>query len=153
MASPGTLTDHWKTYSAAAYAAGRQPRLTDWKVSRNIFVGDSTAEARRLVRENSLGQCINYILELTRRWGGMSMWKRDPSMNDAECDLDYFLNEVVIAGDPDEVTRQLLALREGIGPFGTLVIVAHDWDDKECWLHSLELFATEVMPALNKKCF
>ena len=39
------------------------------------------------------------------------MWKRDPTMSDADCDLDYFLNEVVIAGDPDEVTRQLLDLR------------------------------------------
>jgi alkanesulfonate monooxygenase SsuD/methylene tetrahydromethanopterin reductase-like flavin-dependent oxidoreductase (luciferase family) len=80
------------------------------------------------------------------------MWKRNPSMSDAECGLDYFLNEVVIAGDPDLVTRQLLELRERIGRFGTLVMVAHDWDDKERWLHSLELFATEVMPALNKKC-
>jgi alkanesulfonate monooxygenase SsuD/methylene tetrahydromethanopterin reductase-like flavin-dependent oxidoreductase (luciferase family) len=150
MASIGTLTDQWQTYSTAAQAAGRQPRASDWKVSRNIFVGDTTTEARRIARENSLGRCINYILELTRRWGGVSMWKRDPTMSDAECDLDYFLNEVVIAGDPDEVTRQLLDLRESIGPFGTLVMVAHDWDDKDRWLRSLELFAAEVMPRLNK---
>jgi alkanesulfonate monooxygenase SsuD/methylene tetrahydromethanopterin reductase-like flavin-dependent oxidoreductase (luciferase family) len=152
MASLEGLTDHWHTYSSAAHAAGRQPRPTDWKVSRNIFVADSTAEARRIARENSLGRSINYILELSRRWGNISMWKRDPSMSDAECSLDYFLNEVVIAGDPDSVTRQLLELRERIGRFGTLVMVAHDWDDKKRWLHSLELFATEVMPALNKKC-
>ena len=78
------------------------------------------------------------------------MWKRDPAMSDADCNLDYFMNEVVIAGDPAEVTRQLLDLRDRVGTFGTLVLVAHDWDDKQRWLHSLELFATEVMPALNR---
>ena len=152
MASLGALTDHWQTYSTAAQAAGRRPRHADWKVSRNIFVADSTAEARRIARENSLGRCINYILELTRRFGDIAMWKRDPKMSDADCNLDNFMNEVVIAGEPDEVTRQLLDLRERIGPFGTVVVIAHDWDNKERWLDSLELFAKEVMPALNRKC-
>jgi alkanesulfonate monooxygenase SsuD/methylene tetrahydromethanopterin reductase-like flavin-dependent oxidoreductase (luciferase family) len=150
MASVETLENHWHTYSSAARAADRRPNPADWKVTRNIFVGDSTTEARRFARESSLGRCLTYILELTRRWGNLSMWKRDPNMSDPECGLDYFLNEVVIAGNPMDVSRQLLDLRERIGPFGTLVMVAHDWDNKERWLHSLELFATEVMPALNR---
>jgi alkanesulfonate monooxygenase SsuD/methylene tetrahydromethanopterin reductase-like flavin-dependent oxidoreductase (luciferase family) len=74
------------------------------------------------------------------------MWKRDPDMNDADCNLDYFMNEVVIAGDPPEVARQILEIRDRVGPFGTLVLVAHDWDDKQRWLHSDELMKTEVMP-------
>jgi alkanesulfonate monooxygenase SsuD/methylene tetrahydromethanopterin reductase-like flavin-dependent oxidoreductase (luciferase family) len=72
-------------------------------------------------------------------------------MSDADCNLDYFMNEVVIAGDPPEVARQLLELRERVGPFGTLVLVAHDWDDKGRWVHSLELFANEVMPVLARQ--
>jgi hypothetical protein len=28
--------------------------------------------------------------------------------------------------------------------------MSYDWDDKESWLHSMELFARELMPALNK---
>ncbi len=151
MASLGALVDHWQTYAAAALRAGRQPQSAHWKVSRNIFVADTSAEARRIARQNSLGRCIHYILELTRRFGDIAMWKRDANMSDAECNLDYFMNEVVIAGDPDEVARQLLDLRERAGPFGTLVMIAHDWDDKERWLHSLELFAHEVVPVLNEK--
>ena len=104
-----------------------------------------------MARNNSLGRCIQYILDLTKRWGNLAMWKRDPEMSDADCNLDYFMNEVVFAGDPADVTRQLLDLRERLGPFGTLVMVAHDWDDKQRWLHSLELFATEGMPALNRQ--
>jgi len=149
MASVETLANHWETYAAGARSAGIEPRPADWKVSRNVFVADTTDEARRIAHSNSLGRCIQYILDLTRRWGNIAMWKRDPAMSDADCNLDYFMNEVVIIGDPAEVTRQLVELRERIGPFGTLVMVAHDWDDKARWLHSLELFATEVMPALQ----
>jgi alkanesulfonate monooxygenase SsuD/methylene tetrahydromethanopterin reductase-like flavin-dependent oxidoreductase (luciferase family) len=150
MASVPTLADHWHTYSRAARAGDREPRSANWRVSRNIFVAETTAEARRFARSSSLGRCIQYILDLTRRWGNTAMWKRDPNMADADCNLDYFMNEVVIAGDPADVTRQLLDLRNQIGAFGTLVVVAHDWDDRRRWLHSLELLAKEVVPALNK---
>jgi len=52
----------------------------------------------------------------------------------------------VIVGDPSEVTRHLRELRARIGKFGTLVLVAHDWDDRSRWLRSLE---TKVRPALT----
>ena len=38
-----------------------------------------------------------------------------------------------------------------LGDFGTLVLVAHDWDDRGHWLHSLELFCREVLPAVRKR--
>jgi alkanesulfonate monooxygenase SsuD/methylene tetrahydromethanopterin reductase-like flavin-dependent oxidoreductase (luciferase family) len=76
------------------------------------------------------------------------MWKRNPDQSEADCNLDYFLDEVLITGDPREVARQITGLRRDIGEFGTLVLVAHDWDDRVRWLHSLELFVKEVLPAL-----
>lgn len=148
MISTSVLVDQWATYRTAAAAAGRSARPHDWRVARNIFVAETTAEARRLARGNSLGQCIQYILELTRRGPGIGMWKRDPGQADAECNLDYFLNEVLIVGDPPEVARQLSQLRQRVGEFGTLVLVAHDWDDRSRWLRSVELFVREVTPSL-----
>ena len=41
------------------------------------------------------------------------------------------MNDVVIAGDPPHVVEQLLSLREQAGPFGSLVLTAHDWDEEE----------------------
>ncbi len=146
MVSEDVLLDHWKTYTEGAESAGREANLNDWCVSRNIFVADTTEEAKRLARTNSMGKCIEYILELTRRGPGLEMWRRTPDMPDEECNLDYFCDEVFIVGDPDEVTRGINALRERIGPFGTLVLVAHDWDDREKWIRNLELFAREVVP-------
>ncbi len=152
MLHPDVLADQWKCYEQGAAAAGRTATPDDWCVSRNIFVADTTKEAKALARRNSMGRCIEYIVELTRRTSptGIAVWKRAPEMPDAQCNLDYFMNEVVIAGDPASVAAQLLQLRERIGRFGTLVLVAHDWDDRAHWLRSLDLFAKEVMPALNR---
>ena len=152
MLHPEVLVDQWKTYAAGAASADRQADAADWCVSRNILVADSTAKARKLGRTNSLGACIQYILDLTSRisGSGLKMWKPDPEMSDDDCNLDYFLDEVIIAGDPDDVTNQLLELRERIGAFGTLVLVAHDWDDRDFWIRSLELFTREVVPRLNR---
>jgi len=70
-------------------------------------------------------------------------------MSEADCNLDYFMDQVIIAGDPEHVTNQLVELRERVGPFSKLVHVAHDWDDRERWLRNLELFTTEVLPAYH----
>ena len=145
------LKQQWKTYSQAASEAGRVATSADWAVSRNVFVADSTSEARRTARSNSLGACLQYILDLTRATApnGVSMWKRDERQTDADCSLDYFLDDIVLLGDPAEVTRRLLKLREEIGPFGTLILTAHDWDDRTKWIRNLELFVREVVPAYN----
>jgi alkanesulfonate monooxygenase SsuD/methylene tetrahydromethanopterin reductase-like flavin-dependent oxidoreductase (luciferase family) len=144
------LADTWKTYEAAAREAGRQPRRADWKVARSIFLADSTQEATRRARSNSLGKNFEYIGRLCDKLGGRRMYKRDQSMSDADCNLDYLMGEQIIAGSPDEVLRRLLLLIEETGPFGTLVLMGYDWDDKQAWLRSMELFAHELMPRLTK---
>jgi alkanesulfonate monooxygenase SsuD/methylene tetrahydromethanopterin reductase-like flavin-dependent oxidoreductase (luciferase family) len=144
------LADLWQTYEAGALEAGRQRRRADFKVARSIFLADSTPEARRRARTNSLGRNFEYIGRLFDKGGGRRVYKRHPAMSDADCNLDYLMSEQIIAGSPDEVLRRLLLLVEETGTFGTLVLMSYDWDDKPSWLHSMELFARELMPALNK---
>jgi alkanesulfonate monooxygenase SsuD/methylene tetrahydromethanopterin reductase-like flavin-dependent oxidoreductase (luciferase family) len=71
-------------------------------------------------------------------------------MSDADCNMDFLMSEQIIAGDVDEVLRRLLSLIEETGPFGTLILMGYDWDDKASWLRSMELFARELMPRLNR---
>ena len=144
------LAEMWKTYESAARQAGKQPRRADFKVARSIFLADTTQEACRQARTNSLGRNYEYIGRLFDKGLGRKVYKRDLTMSDSDCNLDYLMGEQIIAGSPDEVLRRLLLLIEEIGPFGTLVLMSYDWDDKKSWLHSMELFATELMPALNK---
>src|SRR6185369_7404763 len=95
-------------------------------------------------------QNFEYIGRLFDKGGGRKLYKRDLAMSEADCNFDYLMTEQIIAGDPDEVLRRLLAMAEETGPFGTLVLMSYDWDDKASWLHSMELFARELMPKLNQ---
>ena len=149
---PGNvLADPWKTYEAAALEAGRQPDRADWKVARSIFLADTTAggpaSGRGPIRWASASSTS--AGSSTRASAG-KIYKRDLAMSDADCNLDYLMTEQIIAGDVDEVLRRLLELIEETGPFGTLVLMSYDWDDKASWLHSMELFSKELMPALEQ---
>ena len=44
---------------------------------------------------------------------------------------------------------QILAFRETIGDFGTLLYAGHDWVDPRLARRSMELMAEKVMPAVN----
>lgn len=148
---PGNVVaDSWNTYEQAALEAGRTPDRSDWKVARSIFLADTTKEAEKRVRTNSLGHNYQYIGRLFDKGLGRKMYKRDLAMSDADCNLDYLMTEQIIAGDVDEVLRRLLVLIEETGAFGTLILMSYDWDDKASWLHSMELFSKELMPRLNQ---
>ena len=150
LAAGNVLADNWETYARSALEAGRKPDRADWRVARAIFLADTTAEAVERVRANSVGQNFQYIAGVLDGSLGRGVMKRDLAMSNADCNMDFWLSEQIIAGDVDHALARLLALIEECGPFGTLVLMGFDWDDKESWLRNLELFATELMPALNR---
>ena len=150
LVAGNVVADQWNTYSAAALEAGRVAQRSDFKVARSIFLADTTQEAVRRVRGNSLGNNYEYIGGLFDKGLGRRIYKRDLDMPNSECNLDFLMTEQIIAGDVDEVLRRLLQLIEETGTFGTLVLMSYDWDDKASWIRSMELFAKELMPALNK---
>jgi alkanesulfonate monooxygenase SsuD/methylene tetrahydromethanopterin reductase-like flavin-dependent oxidoreductase (luciferase family) len=63
-----------------------------------------------------------------------------------EFTVDAIKRTLVIAGSPRRVLDQLVALRDEIGHFGTLLMGGHDWDQPGLWRRSMELLATGVMP-------
>ena len=71
-------------------------------------------------------------------------------MADEEGNLDYFIDENIIAGSPETVAKQLIELRTKVIEFGNIVLVAHDFDNREKWLRYVELFATKVLPTVNE---
>ena len=150
------VADNWKVYEKAALEAGRTPDRNDWRVCRSIFVADDRDEARRRAWSSYLGGFFRFlggVLDKGNEPGRKKMFKRDPGMADEACDRDYYLDEQIIHGDVDEVVRRLNELRDETGDFGTLILMAFDWndpEDKAYWLRSTELFVNEVMPAMNR---
>jgi alkanesulfonate monooxygenase SsuD/methylene tetrahydromethanopterin reductase-like flavin-dependent oxidoreductase (luciferase family) len=64
--------------------------------------------------------------------------------------VDAVKRGMIVAGSPRRVLDQLVALRDEIGHFGTLLAAGHDWDDPKLWKRSMELLAREVMPRLSR---
>jgi alkanesulfonate monooxygenase SsuD/methylene tetrahydromethanopterin reductase-like flavin-dependent oxidoreductase (luciferase family) len=145
------IADNFQTYEAAAIEAGRTPDRSSYRVARSIFLADTKEEADRLARNNSLGQNFNYIGRLFDKGLGRQIYKRDLEMSDEDCNLDFLMTEQIIAGDVDYALERLEALIDEVGDFGHLVLMSYDWDDKESWVRSMELFANELMPRLNAK--
>jgi alkanesulfonate monooxygenase SsuD/methylene tetrahydromethanopterin reductase-like flavin-dependent oxidoreductase (luciferase family) len=148
---PGNVVaDLFQTYEKGAASAGRSVVRTEFRLARSIFVADTTTEAEQIVRSNSLGKNYEYIGLLFDKGIGRKIYKRDLDMPDSECGLEYLMTEQIIAGDVDQVVKRLLAVYEECGGFGILNMMSYDWDDKQRWVRSMELFSREVMPALNK---
>jgi alkanesulfonate monooxygenase SsuD/methylene tetrahydromethanopterin reductase-like flavin-dependent oxidoreductase (luciferase family) len=129
------------------------PLRENWKIARTVFLADTTLEAENRARKNTAAIAHKYLARAIQRGPGLGVMKRDLESPDSEVDMDYFMKELIIAGDVDTVLERLLGLWEETGPFGTLVMMEFDWvddDDKRAWLHSTELFSRELLPRFNK---
>ena len=58
-------------------------------------------------------------------------------------------DELVIHGSPDKVADDILAYREKVGDFGTLLYAGKDWADRELGRRSMVLLAEKVLPKVN----
>ena len=146
---PGNvLANHWEGYQAGAEEAGRTPDRKDWRVARSIFIGETTREAREFALNSVFARSFDYLIYILNSACMLPEVKRDPDMADADVTAEYFIDQICIVGDVEEVQRQLLELWDEVGGFGTLLAMGHDWDDREKWIRSYELLANEVMPAM-----
>ena len=94
-------------------------------------------------------------LHAHRRWrrpSALSMIKPRAEMSDDECTAEAIMRECVIHGSPRTVLDKLVALRERVGPFGTLLQIGLDWSGpNEAWERDgMRLLAHEVMPRFRQ---
>ena len=145
------VATHWKAYCEGAAAAGLTPNADDWHVARSIFVAETDAEAEAFVKraDGAYDFYFKYLYTLFDRGdvkAGFVVNKGDdPNALRHEDLRDHF----TIYGSPETVAKKILALRETIGPFGTLLYAAHDWIEKAPMKESMRLMAEEVMPRVN----
>lgn len=144
-----TLRAHWQTYAESAQRAGRAPDRKQWRIARDVYVGETTAQARRDVLDGVLGRdWREYFLPLLRKVNMLIAPKLDPAMPDEAVTLEYLCDHIWIVGDVDEVTRKLQALYDDVGGFGTLLVIGHEWDPRDRWQRSMRLLVDEVLPRL-----
>lgn len=147
------LKGHWTQVEAGAAAAGRAVDRGDWRLVREIHVAETDAEARAWARSGHMaGQWVAQNLPLLRKTGWVRYLKHDPSVPDDAVDVDYLIEHLWLVGSPKTVADKLVDVHGRIGGFGTILYQQYDYgDDQEAYMHSLELFSTEVLPAVNRR--
>jgi alkanesulfonate monooxygenase SsuD/methylene tetrahydromethanopterin reductase-like flavin-dependent oxidoreductase (luciferase family) len=145
-----SLVTHWPKYLEGCAEAGRPPNPAAWRVARNVIVADSDSAARDQAfdPDGASWYYFDYLWQLLYRRGLGAGMKPDPALPDDQVTPAMLIEEMVIHGSPATVTEKLLALRERVGPFGTLLLAALDWSgvNAERERRSLTLFAEQVLP-------
>lgn len=143
---------HWQKYVEGAESAGRKADPSVWRVARSIYVGESEDEATDMVTEpdGAFDYYYRYLWTIFDRTGRKMACV--PFKDDDPDTLTHqqMRDGLTMRGTVKQVTEQILALREELGPFGKLVLAAHDWQHEDRMRASMRRLANEVMPAVNK---
>src|SRR5512140_2862936 len=128
-------------YRQRSTAAGFNPATVDIPVNRFIFVGESDAHARRVMREP-------FLKFLATRAPDLSAYLVN-KFGPRGATYDFLASEVCIFGDPDHCIERLRELTEATGArhiLGTFNFITLPQD---VCVESMNRFATEVMPRLR----
>ena len=146
---PATLKTHWEAVEDGARKTGRTPDRSTWRIARNIFVADTTDEARHeAIHGNMTRDFQQYFLRLLQRDNLLDLMKTDPDMPDSEVTPEYLLDNIWVVGSPDDVADKLRRLYHDVGEFGVLLAMGHEWQPRDKWVRSMTLLKQEVLPKL-----
>jgi alkanesulfonate monooxygenase SsuD/methylene tetrahydromethanopterin reductase-like flavin-dependent oxidoreductase (luciferase family) len=144
------LATHWESVETGAAKGGRTADRASWRIARDIFVADTTKEARKQAMEGVLARDFEqYFRRLIPKGRGMGILKQDPDMPDSEVTSEYMTDNVWVVGSREEVTEKLGALSEAVGGFGMLLAMGHEWEPRDAWTESMGMLATDVVPKLG----
>jgi alkanesulfonate monooxygenase SsuD/methylene tetrahydromethanopterin reductase-like flavin-dependent oxidoreductase (luciferase family) len=76
-------------------------------------------------------------------------FKESPDIPDEAVTVDGIIDKLVIWGSPKKVAEDVLAFREQVGDFGTLLYAGKDWLDRDLSRRSMVLMAEQVLPVLG----
>jgi len=149
---PEWVASHWPKYAEGREAVGAKASTAEWRVAKSIFVADDEATAKRYGHSPE-GPYHFYFKQLVRKLVGFAgrsnLFKADQSEPDSKITTEYVTEKLVVTGTVNSVVDQILAFREQVGDFGTLLYPCHDWMDPALAKRSMTLMAEEVMPRVN----
>ncbi|GIK79421.1 MAG: LLM class flavin-dependent oxidoreductase [Pseudorhodoplanes sp.] len=148
---PAWVRSHWPRYVEGCARAGRPADPANWRVAKSIFVADDdkTAKAYATAPNGPYRYYYSQLLTKLKHNGRIELFKTRRDQPDHEVTLDTVCDELVIHGSPDKVADDILAYREKVGDFGTLLYAGKDWADRELGRRSMVLLAEKVLPKVN----
>ena len=145
------VASHWPKYVEGCERVNRPVDPANWRVARSIFVADDlkTAKEYALGPDSPYRFYFNQLLTKMKKHGRTNLFMEDQNMDEDEVTIEYVMERCVIWGTPDKVADDILAFREEVGDFGTLLYAGKDWVDVELGKKSMILLAEETMPIVN----
>jgi len=133
------LANHWRIAEEQAAAHGTAVDRRRWRLVAPVHLAETDEAARREVAFG-LPAWVDYF----RRVAALPL---APETDDSAEIVDALnTSGFAVIGTPDAAAEQIGHLVEQSGGFGTFLLMAHEWADREAALRSYELFAREVMP-------
>ncbi len=143
------LRTHWEAVEEGAEKTGASCDRSTWRIAREIYVADTTEEAREEALNGVLARDYEqYFYPLLDRIGFLDLLKIDPAMANSDLTSEYLVDNIWVVGSPDEVAEKLSRLYDDVGGFGVVLAMAHEWEPKEKWLQSTTKLINEVLPQL-----
>ena len=146
---PPDLRSHWEMVEEGAASARRQAQRSQWRIVREVHVGETQVAAREEARVVLGRPFEEHQLPFIKALGLLEPLKLDPSMPDEAVNVDYMMEHVWIVGDPQECADKIRTFYKDVGGFGTLLAAARDPDDYSLAQRSIRLLMEEVGPRLN----
>jgi alkanesulfonate monooxygenase SsuD/methylene tetrahydromethanopterin reductase-like flavin-dependent oxidoreductase (luciferase family) len=141
-----------QNYLEGRRSEGLSADPSGWRVARSVFVADDETTARRYAHREDGAHGFYFHVMKTKlaRAGALDVMLDFPGQPDSELSTRRCIERLVIAGTPESVADQILAFRNEVGAFGTLLYTGHDWADPVLARRSMELMANEVWPRIDR---
>ena len=148
---PQWVKTHWPKYQEGCAVGGRVADPADWRVAKSLCVANDLVTARRYATDpdSPYRQYYHSLFAKLKKNGRLILFKTHPEQPDDEVTLDYVCEKLIVWGTSDKVADDILAFREEIGDFGTLLYAGKDWADPDLGRRSMILAAERVIPLIN----
>ncbi|MYD52025.1 MAG: LLM class flavin-dependent oxidoreductase [Dehalococcoidia bacterium] len=146
------LEYNWESISEGAERAGRTPSRESWRIAKQVYVAETTEQARKEAMEGALARDFtDYWMRLIGNSpSGVDLFKYDPDIPDEDVTPEYMIENYWIVGDPDYCIKKIREMYDQSGGFGTLLVQTDDWGNGNAQFYrSMELLANEVLPAVE----
>ncbi len=133
------LGSHWQVMEERAAEFGTEVDRRKWRLVGPMHIAETEEQARADVKYG-LAQWVDYFERVAAL--PLAPGTLDPDkMVDALMETGF-----AVVGTPAMAIAQIERLIAQSGGFGTYLLMAHEWADREATLRSYELFAREVVP-------
>jgi limonene 1,2-monooxygenase len=133
------LGSHWQVMEERAAEFGAEVDRRRWRLVGPMHIAETEEQARAEVKYG-LAQWVDYFERVAAL--PLAPGTLDPDkMVDALMETGF-----AVVGTPAMAIAQIERLVAQSGGFGTYLLMAHEWADREATLRSYELFAREVVP-------